>query len=376
MTFVDLPLPSRALAIAEKPVSPPAAFLFTIVVLAGLFGAFGWWQAPGLWRDVQISQNPQTLPNGQVLDGECSTRRGLTDCDAHLVYEYNGESYESDVSLAFIDFSSGDYAVDVVISRDKPELATISLGLDMLWNRLAVFVAFMLLFGIGALAMVIGTLRAWNANRAAATPGRLELVPVEVTDVTRKGGATFVTYFDLLRGKRSRQSTRTRFVRGQEPLMAVDGNGKVVGVAVKPEHVGVPILLDGGLERIDLMDREREAALAAFHAQQEGRGAAPVPAEKAGPSVGKRLLRGVVALVAVLALFAVGIVGYWLYYVTSAGDAFDSIGMEINNLMPEPANLWGCEQLEARFGDERAPFGCTASDYTSWRTAPATKIKS
>jgi hypothetical protein len=49
--------------------------------------------------------------------------------------------------------------------------------------------------------------------------------------------------------------------------------------------------------------------------------------------------------------------------------------MEINNMMPEPLNLWGCTQLEARFGGDRAPFGCTAADYTSWKTA-ATKTKS
>ena len=376
MSFVDLPLPSRSIAISERPIALPAAFLFTIVVLTALFGFFAWWQGPGLWRDVQISQNPQHLPNGQVLDGECSTRRGLTDCDAHLVYDYNGQTYETDVSLAFVDFSTSDYEVDVVISRDKPELATLSLGLDMLWNRLAVFTVFMLIFGGGSIAMALGGMRAWSANRAAATPGRLELVPVDVTDITRKGSATFVTYHDYPGGKRSRQMTRTRFGRGQEPLMAVDDAGKLVGVAVKPEHVRVAVLLDAGLERIDLMPREREDALAAFAAQQGGRQSVAAPAAEAAPSVGRRLLRGLVAAVAVVLVFAVGIVGYWLYYVTSAGDAFDAVGMEINNVMPAAANLWGCEQLEARFGGSNAPYGCTAADYTSWKTAVPSKIKS
>lgn len=376
MSFVDLPLPSRAVAIAERPIAPPAGFLFTVVMLTALFGFFAWWQGPGLWRDLQINQNPQHLPNGQVLDGECSKRRGLTDCDAHLVYDYNGQTFETDVSLAFFDLSGGDYEVDVVISRDNPELATISLGLDMLWNRLAVFTVFMLLFGGGAIGMVLGGLRAWNANRAARTPRLLELVPVEITNISHKGGATFATYHDFLRGKRSRQMTLTRFARGQEPLMAVDDQGKVMGVAVKPEHVGVPVLLDSGLERIELTAQEREEALAAFYVQQAGRGSAALPAEKAAPSLGKRLLRGSLAFVAVLLVFAVGLVGYWFYYVTSAGDAFDSVGMEINNIMPAPANLWGCQQLEARFGGERAPYGCTADDYTSWKTAPATKTKS
>ena len=158
--------------------------------------------------------------------------------------------------------------------------------------------------------------------------------------------------------------------------MAVDDAGKLVGVAVKPEHVRVAVLLDAGLERIDLMPREREEALAAFAAQQGGRQSVDASAGKAAPSLGRRLVRGVVAAVAVVLVFAVGIVGYWLYYVTSAGDAFDAVGMEINNVMPAAANLWGCEQLEARFGGSNAPYGCTAADYTSWKTAVPSKIKS
>jgi len=41
--------------------------------------------------------------------------------------------------------------------------------------------------------------------------------------------------------------------------------------------------------------------------------------------------------------------------------------MEINNILPGPINEWGCDQLQKRFGDDRAPHGCTASDYTSWK---------
>ena len=52
---------------------------------------------------------------------------------------------------------------------------------------------------------------------------------------------------------------------------------------------------------------------------------------------------------------------------TSAGSQFTSPAMDINNMMPAPLNRWGCDQLKKRFGDQRAPFGCTASDYTSWK---------
>lgn len=370
MSFVDLPLPNRSIAVTERPFAAPAGFLFAIVTMVALFGFFAVWQGPGLWRDIQISQNPVTLPDADVLDGECTTRRGLTDCDARLVYDYDGKSYDTQVSLAFVDFSTSDYLVDVVISADKPELATLSLGLDMLWNRLAVFAAFMLIFVGGTIAMLIAGLRAWNANRAAATPGRVQLVPVQVTD-TRNG---FVSYADVSSGKRSPRVIRTKFARGQEPLMAVDANGDVVAVAVKAEHIKLPVLLDRGLERLALSDVERRKALEAFDAEQSGRDAVEQLAA-AKPSLAKRAMRGLIAVVAILVLAVAGIVGYWLYYVTNTPDAFDSLGMEINNLMPEPLNTWGCTQLEARFGDERAPFGCVADDYQSWKVRPTSKTK-
>ncbi len=374
MSFVDLPLPSRSIALTGRPVSAPASMLFTIVVLTALAIGLAIWQGPGLWRDLQINQDPVTLPRGEVLDGECSTRRGLTDCEARLVYDYGGQSYDTHVSLAFVDFSSGDYEVDIVVSRDKPELATLSLGLDMLWNRLAVFGAFMLLFVGGPLAMIWGAWKAARANRAATTPGRLTVVPVDVAGVDKGRGAGFVSYFAVKDGKRKGHVIRTRFPAGQEPLMAVDERGKVFGVAVQSEHVAMPVLLDRELGRLELAEPERQLALAAFDVQQGGRSAVAAAAQtKLSP--GRRALRGLVAGGSVLVLLVVGIVGYWLYYATSATDAFDSLGIEINNLMPQPLNMWACTQLEARFGDERAPFGCVADDYVSWKTAP-TKTKS
>ncbi|HWV22036.1 MAG TPA: hypothetical protein VN036_13495 [Devosia sp.] len=375
MSQVTLPLPNRSLAIAPRPFSMPAAFLFSIVVLSAMAIGLAIWQGPGLWRDWQINQDPLTLQDWDLRDGECSSRRGLTDCEADITYSFEGQSYEKHISLAFLDFSSDDYMVDVVISRDDPELATLSLGLDMLWNRLAMFAVFMLLFAGGAIGMVVNGLRAMAANRAAATPGRLTLVPVEIAEMKKVRGGMAVSYIDQLRG-RSKRTTRTHFAKGQAPLIGLDETGKQVGVAVKLDHVASPILLDGKLERVQLTDIERQAALAAFDVEQERRGARlaanPPPKPKRGPNI----VRGLLAGGAVLVLAVVAFFGFWLYYVTVAPDAFDAVGIEINNIMPEPLNTWGCEQLYARFGDERAPYGCTADDYVSWKVAaPAGKVK-
>lgn len=375
MSQVTLPLPNRSLTIAPRPFAMPAAFLFTVVVLSAMAIGLVIWQGPGLRRDWQINQDPLTLEDWELRDGECSSRRGLTDCEADITYIFEGQSYEKHISLAFLDFSSDDYMVDVVISRGDPELATLSLGLDMLWNRLTVFAVFVLLFGGGAIGMIINALRAVGSNRAAATPGRLTLVPVDVVEVKNSARGAVVSYVDHLKG-RGKRTTRTHFAKGQAPLIGLDETGKPVGVAVKLDHVAIPILLDGNLERVELTDIERQAALAAFDAEQEQRGAKlaanPPPKAKRGPNI----VRGLLAGGAVLVLAVVAFFGFWLYYVTTAPDAFDAIGIEINNIMPEPLNTWGCEQLYARFGDGNAPYGCTADDFVSWKVAKtASKVK-
>lgn len=375
MSQITLPLPNRSLAVAKRPFSLPAAFLFTLVVLTALCVGLAWWQGPGLWRDWQISQKPLTLQDWDMLDGECSSRRGLTDCEVELAYRYKGQDYQKHVSLAFLDFSSDDYMVDVVIAEGNPELATISLGLDMLWNRLAVFAVFMLLFGGGLIAMVVNALQAGAANRAAAVPGRLTLVPVDIAEMKKAAGGMVVSYVDHLKG-RSKRTTRTHFAKGTGPLIGLDETGKQVGVAVKLDHVRLPILLDTNLERVELTDIERQAALAAFDAEQEQRGARLAAMPPVKKSRGASVWRGLMAAGVVLVLAVVGFFGFWLYYVLKAPDAFDPIGIEINNIMPEPLNTWGCEQLHARFGDERAPYGCVADDFTSWKVQrPAGKVK-
>lgn len=366
MTFVTLPLPSRAIGVSRKPFSPSRGFAFGIVTMLALTVFLAWWQGPGLWRDWQISQNPQVLPSGDI-DGECSMRRGITTCDAHLTYSYNGEDYASDASMSFLDFSSSDYAVDVVISRGNPSLATISLGLEMLWNRLAVFGVLMLLIGGGAIGGLIGGLRVWRNNSAAQPAGRVTLVPVEVTDMRADRGTLFVSYFDRLKGPKSKRVTHTRFRKGQDALLATDDRGATVGVAAKLEHVAVPVLLDSKLERLDLSEAERHAALEAFDAEQAVRSVPVTPAEAEKQKRKGSVRRGILAFIGIIALLIVGAVGYWLYYVMAAPSAFDSLGMELNNILPEPINAWGCQQLEARFGDTRAPYGCTAADFQSWK---------
>lgn len=59
--------------------------------------------------------------------------------------------------------------------------------------------------------------------------------------------------------------------------------------------------------------------------------------------------------------------GKWYVYVTSTTNPHDATGTELNALMPDAVNRWGCAQLHARFPDAMAPVGCRAADGENWR---------
>lgn len=361
MTFSDIKLPSRPLSIKRNPLAHGTWYLLAFVMMAGLAAFLAVWQAPGLVRDYQISQNPVILADGDIVDGECTTRRGITDCEARLVYSYDGQDYDTHVSMAFLDFHSGDYMVELVISGDQPALATLSLGLDMLWNRLAVFtVLFVLVAGAG-IGLLVKALQVRASNAHWRQPGLLTLVPVEIASNRKVTGGALISYIDRLKGPKSKRISFARFGRNAAPLLTAGDAGDTVAVAVRHPDAALPALLDAALLRLDLTDAERETMLASIAAPP-----AIIPGSS-GPSLGVRLLRALGAFVAIIAVIAIAVLGYWVWYVTSASSQFDSIGMEINNMLPAPLNSWGCDQLEQRFTPERAPFGCTTDDYVSWK---------
>lgn len=324
------------------------------------------WEGPGVVRDFQISQNPLVLEEGDVRNGRCKTRKALfTDCEARLVYSYNGRNYSTDVEVMFVDFHVGDYETGLVISADHPELATMTLALDKLWNRIITLTVFVALLGGMSLAMIFLGFRIWRVKGQLGQPAPLTAVPVEITAFDRKRNILSITYNDKIADDKTGRSAYTRMRSGEEPLVIGEANGKAVGLAVRHGDTALPVLLDDRLRRVDLTDDERAAALAPFaHQREDGRSApALIDEPRKTVSAWKRLQ----VFFGMLLLIVVGVLGFWLWYVTSSPSQFQSPGMDINNLMPAPLNQWGCEQLKKKFGQDRAPYGCVAADYQSWK---------
>lgn len=367
MTFPTITLPSRAFALKRGVISIPLAYYFSTPILLAIAAFMMITEGPGIVRDYTISQNPFVIQNGDI-NGKCTTRKAVfTTCEVDLAYEYDGRKYEKDVEVMFVDFHAGDYETGIVISADKPELATISLGLDMLWNRIITLAAFVLLLGGGGIAMIFLTMRILRVRAQLRRPALLTPVPVEITAIDKKRARLAVTYADRLSDRKTKRVAYTHFEPGQEPIIVGDAGNNAVALAVWHANTSLPVLLDDRLERIEMSDQERADALApllvtATSAKDQQAQDRFTP-QKKGPSVLQRL--GLV--LAVLLLIAGGIFGYWLWYVTSAPSQYNSPGMDINNMMPAALNRWGCDQLKKRFGDGLAPFGCVASDYQSWK---------
>ncbi|MDR6817728.1 membrane protein YdbS with pleckstrin-like domain [Neorhizobium sp. 2083] len=361
----SLVLPARPLSLARDVISTPRAYFWSAPVILALAVFLIIWEAPGVLRDFQISQNPVFLEDGDVRDGRCTTRRMIfTDCEARLVYSYNGRKYDTEVEVMFVDFHMGDYETGLAISADHPELATITLGLDKLWNRIITLTLFSLLLGGMGLGMVFFALRISRVKGQLRRPAPLKPIPVEITAFDRKRNILSITYNDKLAADKTGRSAYTRMTQGEEPLIVGEANGKAVGLAVRHGNTALPVLLDDRLQRVALSDEERAAALAPFHQHGSGQDRAVlVEAPRKTMSIWRRLQ----LFFGTLLLIVVGVIGFWLWYVTSSDTQFQSPGMDINNLMPKPLNEWGCGQLKKRFGQERAPFGCVAGDYTSWK---------
>jgi len=255
-------LPLRPMRARRAVFAGTAVKVFSGVLLVVMVSFMAVWQGPGIWRDIQISGDPVTMASSEVRNGQCTSRRFFTTCEADVRYNYRGKDVATHIAFAFIDFSSDDYTVEVVISEQKPQLATLDLGLDMLWNRIAVF--FVLVGGLGVLGLwgLFGAWRSFSDNRAARRGGRVSPVLLTLTQSSKVLGGKVIAY----RSAESKKSpvASARLKKSMEPIWFAVSDDTYHAVGVQMEGVRLPILLEDTLERLDFTDAERQASRAAL----------------------------------------------------------------------------------------------------------------
>lgn len=369
MTIPDIKLPPRPLKLKRGVLSIPFAYYFSPPILLAIAIFMFVAEGPGILRDYKISQNPVEIENGD-LNGSCKTRKGVfTTCDAKLAYDYEGKHFSSEVEVMFIDVHSGDYEAGLVISRSDPALATISLGLDMLWNRIITLAILTILLGLGGIALLLGLVRYFRAKTKLGEAQPITLLPVALTNATEKRGGIFLTYSDTIREDRTKRQSFSLMRKDESPFIIGQSEKHDIALAAWQKNSPLPVLLDDRLARIEMTEAERAQALSAIAPEAVALDTAQTTGSQPGKSAGASALQGIKAFGIIILLMIVGLGGYWLWYVTAAPSQFTSPAMDINNLMPGPINTWGCAQLQKRFGDQNAPFGCTAGDYRSWKSS-------
>lgn len=367
MTIPDIKLPPRPLKLKRGVLSIPFAYYFSPVILLAIAVFMLVAEGPGIIRDYKISQNPVEIEDGD-LNGSCKTRKAVfTTCNAKLSYDYDGKHYNTDVEVMFVDIHSGDYEAGLFISGSDPQLATISLGLDMLWNRIITLVIFAVLLGFGGIALLLALVRYFRAKSKLDEAQPLTLLPVSLTGVAKKRGGVFLTYSDTIRDGKTKRQSFSLMRKDEVPFIIGQSEKHDIALAVWQKNSPLPVILDDRLERIELTEAERAQALSAIAPDTSPTPAPQTTKTPPQESASASALQGIKAFGIIILLMIVGLGGYWLWYVTAAPSQFTSPAMDINNLMPGPINKWGCAQLQKRFGDQNAPFGCTAGDYKSWK---------
>ena len=260
MTDLSQSFPTRPVKVKRSGVWP-GIFSYLGALLLGALAVFiAVWQAPGIVNDWMVAQDPVVIYDADITDGECTTRQGVfVDCSAHVSYEVKAKQFERDIELMFVDFSTGDYQVDVVRSESRPQLAALSLGLDMLWNRIIVGTLFVLLIAAGAVALFLNGLRADRQRRIARQGTVLQPVSVDITNISKVVGGKAIQFQYGINRKNRPLLTISRFKSKEEPFWLHPDTGQAL--AVLPQGSTVPFLLDQNLQRLDLTDSERAAII-------------------------------------------------------------------------------------------------------------------
>lgn len=257
MSDVLSAFPRRPMRILRTGV-PSVIFLgFLALFMLALGVGMAVWMAPGILRDLEIGKNPVEEPQARISNGQCRTKLVLVSCEADIAYAVAGKRYATHVAFSFVDVHFGDYTANVVRSADKPELATLDIGLESMWNRIGTLIGFLALFVGGAIALMLQTLRNMRLKAIVKTTDRLTPVAVTVTQIAKNMFGKNVTGSYAGTGRARKFAERMR--KKEDPFFLADGQA----LAVLPGDSTTPILVDEALSRIDLTDAERHALYAA-----------------------------------------------------------------------------------------------------------------
>lgn len=184
--------PKRPMRLLMSPIGSPLRNILIMLGCLALAGLFGWLTVPGIVRDWQISLAPVTVRDADLSDGRCKTHFVIVECSAKVSYKVGGVSYRAEPSVMFVGLDGYDRA-SVVRSAEQPEVATLDIALEEMWNQIITAALLVALFvGIAGYVLVVVIPEALRSSRLVKEEIPVEIVPpvVEITSSTRRYAMT------------------------------------------------------------------------------------------------------------------------------------------------------------------------------------------
>lgn len=232
--------------------------LFMLIV-GVMFAVWQGMAAAEIYEDYQIGRN--AVPVQARIDGECSTRKGFTNCKTTITHR----NHTVEKSFSFFG-GGGDIYAGALADADDPSRLTLDVAVEKVGNRSFSVLLFgglgLVLIGGGLFVLLVGVPRYRKIlaaiNRPEARPWQLVAVPclrtanegkdavyqAEIDGKTRKIGLGF--------GKKDNGAWTFDSPSGQTYLLAFQPNGG-----------GVPVALDRKLTAVAGLDKAEKNRLAA-----------------------------------------------------------------------------------------------------------------
>lgn len=253
-------LPVRLIKVKKHGFADKWKLLFLALIFAVISVVVTVLWGPGLYSDYLIKNDPLIIEDATILNGNCRTKKMITDCKATLSYLYEGENKLKSVDFSFLSLSSGDYETDVVVQKSNPNNATLTLALDEFWNRLSVGVALVgIMIGTSILSIKRFVLISSSIS-ATKTDSMLQLCWAKITSRKKSMGRVKLGYTPLVTHPKKR-TILSSFAKNEVPYLYYDEKSdETFGlVAVRADNT-LPVLLDDQFERLELTPAERASA--------------------------------------------------------------------------------------------------------------------
>ncbi len=242
-------------------------FFMQILFLAMGIGCLAWvylGMLPEIQRDWTISKDAVPFTEARISNGKCRTTNFIfNDCKVDISYT-NASKYpvKKHVELTFLDFHSGSYSVEAVRSASNPDLVTLDLSIETLWNRIGLalgLVGFGLLMFVGGFIITRKSLKT-RKQVFALNEAKLRPVSVNILKQGQNNGYTVITYTHEEGGIKKKYNVSFKkqvpFLLSSPPNAKTMAGATALGLAADGvDHV---FLVDEELSRLDIDDMERQ----------------------------------------------------------------------------------------------------------------------